>query len=108
MNINYELYFSIIGAVTGIVGMIIAILGVFHNRFLAIHQYMTALEDPKFIEARTRIYNLQQGQSIPIDDKDAALIVNFFHHWGLLVKKNIYPNGYLTLVQELELFDCMN
>lgn len=35
-----ELCLSIIGAVTGIIGAGIGISGIFHNRFLAIHQYI--------------------------------------------------------------------
>lgn len=85
-----ELCLSIIGAVTGIVGIIISILGVFHNRFIAIHQYMEALETPDFIKARTSIYNTDPSQ-ISIDNKEASQIVNFFHHWGLLAKKRYLP-----------------
>lgn len=85
-----ELCLSIIGAVTGIIGSMIGIFGILHNRFLAIHQYMEALEAPDFIKARAYIYNIDSTQ-IPLDSKEASLIVNFFHHWGLLAKKHYLP-----------------
>lgn len=86
-----QLCLSVIGAVTGTIGAIIGILGILHNRFLAVNQYMEALEDVRFIEARTRIYNQAPNQPIPINNEDASIIVNFFHHWGLLAKKHYLP-----------------
>lgn len=79
-----ELCLSIIGAVTGVIGTAIGISGIMHNRFLAVNQYMEALEEKDFIDARARIYNWTPNQPIPMDNKDASIIVNFFHHWGLL------------------------
>lgn len=86
-----ELCLSIIGAVTGVIGTAIGISGIMHNRFLAVSQYMEALEEKDFIDARARIYNWTANQPIPIDNKDASIIVNFFHHWGLLAKKHYLP-----------------
>lgn len=85
-----ELCLSIIGAVTGIIGSLIGIFGVLHNRFLAIHQYMEALEAPDFIKARAYIYNTSPDK-IPLESEEASQIVNFFHHWGLFVKKHYLP-----------------
>ena len=102
-----QLCLSVIGAVTGTIGAIIGILGILHNRFLAVNQYMEALEDVRFIEARTRIYNQAPNQPIPINNEYASIIVNFFHHWGLLAKNIIYPFGSLILGLEVELFDFM-
>lgn len=86
-----QLCLSIIGAVTGITGSAIGIFGILHNRFLAVHQYMESLEAPDFIAARARIYNQSPNQALPMDSKDASLVVNFFHHWGLLAKKHYLP-----------------
>lgn len=86
-----QLCLSIIGAVTGTIGAIIGILGILHNRFLAVNQYMEALEDVRFLEARTHIYNKDPNRPIPINSEDASIIVNFFHHWGLLAKKHYLP-----------------
>ncbi len=99
---------GIIGAVTGIIGAIMGVLGVFHNRYLAINQYMESLEERDFIDARSRLYNWTPAQSIPIDNQDASLVVNFFHHWGLLTKKNIYRFGFLILGQGTALFGSMS
>lgn len=82
---------GIIGAVSGIIGTIMGILGVVHNRYLVINQYMEKMEEKDFIEARSHVYNWSPDQSIPIDNIDASIVVNFFHHWGLLVKKNYLP-----------------
>lgn len=87
---SIELCLSIIGAVTGIVGAAIGIFGVFHNRFLAVHQYLEAVEAPDFIDAKAIIYNSDPRQ-IPLESREAAIIVNFFHHWGLLAKKHYLP-----------------
>lgn len=85
-----ELCLSVIGAVTGIVGAIIGIYGVFHNRFLAIRQYMDGVESPIFLEARTNIRNIDPNQ-ISLESRDAAQLVNFLDHWGLLAKKHYLP-----------------
>lgn len=91
ISVTLELGLSIIGSVTGIIGAVIGVLGISHNRFLAIRQFMEYLEDPIFIDARHRIYNHDSSQQISPNDKDAALITNYFHHWGLLVKKRYLP-----------------
>lgn len=89
-KITIELCLSVIGAVTGIVGAAIGIFGVFHNRFLAVHQYLEAVETPDFIEAKAIIYN-SNPKEISLDSREAAQIINFFHHWGLLAKKHYLP-----------------
>lgn len=85
-----ELCLSVVGAVAGIVGSVISIFGVFHNRFLAVHQYLEAVESTDFMKAKAAIYNSDPGQ-IPLDSNEAAQIVNFFHHWGLLARKHYLP-----------------
>lgn len=85
-----ELCLSVIGAVTGIVGAAIGIYGVFNNRFLAIRQYMDGVEAPDFIAARTFIRNIDPNQ-ISLDSMEAAQLVNFLDHWGLLAKKHYLP-----------------
>lgn len=85
-----EMCFSIIGAITGTLGIIIGILGILHNRFLAIHQYMEAFEAPDLINAKTVIYNIDPSE-ITLDSKEASQIVNFFHYWGLLAQKHYLP-----------------
>lgn len=86
-----ELCLSIIGAVTGIVGTAISVFGVVNNRFLAIRQYMDGVEAPEFIKARTAIRNIEDSSQISLDNIEAAQLVNFLDHWGLLAKKHYLP-----------------
>lgn len=86
---------SIIGTVTGIVGMFTGIgslvySGLNHRRdcYLAVHEYLTAVEDKDFIEAKKYVYSTSHFE---IDDEKAAVIVNFFHHWGMLAKRKYLP-----------------
>lgn len=86
-----ELCLAIIGTVTGTIGSIIGIFGILNNRFLAVNQYMAALEEKDFLQARASIYKNATNQAISIDSTDASIIVNFFHHWGLLARKHYLP-----------------
>ena len=78
----------IISAVSAACSIFCAFISVYSNRMNAINEFFTAVEDDKFITAKKHIYN-STDQSI--DDEDAAFVVNFFHHWGLLVKKHYLP-----------------
>ena len=102
-----ELCLSIIGAVTGVIGTAIGISGIMHNRFLAVNQYMEALEEKDFIDARARIYNWTANQPIPIDNKDASIIVNFFITGDYLQKSITCLSGYLIQGLGAVLFGCM-
>lgn len=88
-----SIIFSIIGVITGSAGMIIGIIGIIHNRFLAVHNFFTSMEDQDFISARHYIYN--RAEPFFVDDVDAArnaaMIINFFQHWGLLSRKHYLP-----------------
>ena len=86
---------SIIGTITGIVGMltgigslIISVLNHQRARFLAVHEYLSAVESKEFIESKKYVYNTSHFDN---DDKKAALVVNFFHHWGMLAKRKYLP-----------------
>ena len=83
------LVFSIIGGITGIAGMIIGVAGIINNRFLAVHNYFLAMEDPEFVSARSAVYNCKNNMDL--NNKDIAIVINFFHHWGLLAKKHYLP-----------------
>lgn len=89
MDIN--LYMSIIGGVTGVTGMIISFLGIRRNRYESIHEYLTQIDDKEFIETRRKVYSKDYNENCNISDEDAARVVNFFHHWGILAKKNYIP-----------------
>lgn len=85
-----ELCLSLIGVVTGVIGTVIGIFGVLNNRYLAIRQYMEGAEKHDFIEARTTIRNTDSNQ-ISLNSTEAAQLVNFLDHWGLLAKKHYLP-----------------
>lgn len=84
-----SLVLSIIGAITGIAGMVFGIFGILHNRFLAVHDYLSGIDDPDFISARSAVYNGGGGDSL--DNEDLAAVINFFHHWGMLARKGYLP-----------------
>ena len=88
---SLELCLSIIGAITGTIGAVVGLSGIFHNRFLAVNEFMEKLEDAEFIEAKSYIYNRGPTEPFSIQDKTVAIIVNFVHHWGLLAKKHFLP-----------------
>lgn len=83
-----QLLFNIISGLVAIASLTISIYGIIHNRFLAVNEFLTKVEEPKFIEAKKYVYNKVIRD---ITDENAAIIVNFFHHWGLLAKKHYLP-----------------
>ncbi len=85
---EFQLLFNIISGFTSIISLTISIYGIIHNRFLAVNEYLTKVEDPRFIAAKRHVYN---KDIIDTTDENAAIIVNFFHHWGMLAKKHYLP-----------------
>ena len=85
-------FFSVMGAIGGIAG-IMSVIALFaeirNNRFLAIHEYLKGFEDPDFIAARSAVYNHNGAASI--NDKNMAMVVNYYHHWGILAKEGYLP-----------------
>lgn len=82
---------GIVGMITGITGMIISCLGVRDKKFEVIHEFLNGMDDLTFINARSVVYNKEIGEPIAIDDTDVAFVVNYFHHWGIFVKKKYLP-----------------
>lgn len=80
---------SIIGTTTGAISMLISLFGIKHNRFLAADKFLSKIEDKDFIQAKKHVYTADDVSDI--EDEDFAIIVNFFHHWGMLVKKHHLP-----------------
>ena len=83
-----DLIFSLISAVAAIISVVSCLLSFRHNRFLAVDEFLTTIDNKDFIEARKHVYN---NDHFATDDQKAASVVNFFHHWGLLVKKHYLP-----------------
>lgn len=87
-----EVFLSILGAlggVAGIISIIEVVLNTRNNHYLAVHEFLSGLDDAEFISARAAVYNHTGVQRL--DDKDIAIVVNYFHHWGLLAKKKYLP-----------------
>lgn len=70
-----ELIISIVSGVTAIISVFISCFGFIHNRFLAVDEFLTKVEDDKFLEVKKYIYN--HNGAFDIDDGQAAIIVNF-------------------------------
>lgn len=81
---------AIIGMATGILGAIFGCCGFFHNRFLAVHQFLSGLHTEEAIKARKHVYETE-ADDICVGDEDASKIVNFYHQWGLLAKHKYLP-----------------
>ncbi|MEE0856080.1 MAG: hypothetical protein U0L58_02130 [Ruminococcus sp.] len=85
---NFSLFFSIISAIAAVVSIVGGILSYKNNQFKAVNEFMSKIEDENFIEIKHYIYN---NKNFSVVDKNSAILVNFFHHWGLLVKKRYLP-----------------
>lgn len=84
-----ELICTIAVAVCAILGIVLSYLTLRRANYIAAHEFLTSLESPDFIAIRKRVINL--NQPITVDNEDAAAIVNFFQHWGLMAEKKYLP-----------------
>lgn len=96
----FEDYFTIIigiiGVITGISGMIVSILGFYHNRIDALNLYFSYDRDKDFIKSRKLVYNLKHGAVIDEKcDEDTSItlacLINAYQHWGMLLKHKQLP-----------------
>lgn len=78
-----------LGGAAGIISIIEVHMNMRNNQYLAIHEYLKGFEDPEFIAARSAVYN-HTGES-QIDDEKMAMVVNYYHHWGILAKERYLP-----------------
>ena len=79
---------DIVSSIVAVVSLGISMYGFWHNRFLAVNEFLSKIESNELIAARKYVYNTDVFDK---NDEQAAIIVNFFHHWGLLVKKHFLP-----------------
>lgn len=80
---------AIIGACAGLTGMVFGIIGIKHNKYLAVHAFMSGIESKELVAARNHVYNAEQPLSI--QDEQAAEVINFLQHWALLARKGYLP-----------------
>lgn len=88
--------FSVLGAITGLIGLLISILSYSHNKIEALNLYFIQARDPFLMEGKKIIYDLEIGQVIATDnDSDIVSrishVINFYHHWGLMIKHKQLP-----------------
>ena len=87
--------FSIVGVFTGVLAFVVSIFGVIHNRFQAMSEYYSVDRDINFIKARKKVYTMENDENLSnsdiLSDPEVALIISYFHFWGLMVKKRHLP-----------------
>lgn len=88
--------FSIIGAISGLSGMVFAVIGFFHNRMVAVATYMEYTREPDFIEARSFVFELREYDSNLLEKErenadKAEYLINTYNLIGLLVRKHQLP-----------------
>lgn len=84
-----EDYSSNLAAISGLIVAIASIYGILHNRFLALHQFMSETGDPALISARHHVYSLTGPANI--NDEQTAQVINFYNRWGLMFKRHYLP-----------------
>ena len=90
-----ELTLGIVGAVTGIMGIIISVLSYSHNRIEAVNAFYSNDRDPNFIEARRIVHTLPDDYD-PSDvqknfGNQIAILILSFDQAGILIKKRQLP-----------------
>ena len=86
-----EIVAAIIGCITGLFGLVISLFSIHHNKTVAVHEFLSKMESDEFITARRAVYNRPNNAECDLQDKDASLVVNIFHHWGLLARRRYLP-----------------
>ena len=90
-----EMAFGIIGALTGLSGIIISLFSFYHNRIEAVNAFYANFRNPVFIEARKTIHNLPSNY-VPEEilrehgDKIAYIVLSY-EQAGILAKKHKLP-----------------
>lgn len=90
-----ELLFSTVGALTGLIGLVISILAYSHNRIEAVNAYYSRMNDIESIRARRTLRTLPKNYQLTEltdEQKDHfSHIVILYQQAGLLVKKHQLP-----------------
>ncbi len=81
---------GVIGTITGILGIVFSLLRARRDKYDAVSEFLTQIEDEKFISVKNYVYNHERNEW-DVKDEQAAIIVNFFHHWGMLAKRKYLP-----------------
>lgn len=79
---------DIIATVTGISGLVMSLLSYHRSCVYSVHEYLSKVESDELIEVKQYVYN---HNDFDVKDPKAAIIVNFFHHWGMLAKRKYLP-----------------
>lgn len=109
MTDTTSIILSGIGIMIGAFGVFFGIVDIRKRRYQIICEYFSEIGSKEMISARKKIYEMQEKIDKSEDevetneietflkDEDAAFIINFFDHWGYLVRKKylsfrIYKN----------------
>lgn len=88
--------FGAAGMVTGIISLIITMLGYNRSKFDVINSFFQYMLDSEFIQSRKFIYNLPENTVIDNscsneEQNYVAIVANTYHHYGLLVEHGQLP-----------------
>lgn len=83
---------DVVAILSGISGVLVGFASIRISNLGAVKEYFQQGDDKDQIEARKNLYKkFDEGIKIEPDDKDASLVISFFHFWGLMVKKKYLP-----------------
>ena len=91
-KINVKDIVNIVAILSGISGILVGAASIRISNLGAVKEYFQQGDSKEYTDARRRLYNKIVGmQKISKDDIDAAIVVSFFHFWGMMVKKHYLP-----------------
>ena len=83
---------DVVAILSGISGILVGAASIRISNLGAVEEYFQQGDSKEYTEARRKIYiKIDQKQKIEQDYLDAAIVVSFFHFWGLMVKKKYLP-----------------
>ena len=83
---------NIVAILSGISVILVGAASIRISNLGSVQEYFQQGDSKEYTEARRKLYNkIDKKQKIDKDDLDAAIVVSFFHFWGLMVKKHYLP-----------------
>ena len=92
---------NIVSILSGTAAILIGIATIKTSRLNAVKEYFQQGDKKEFVQARGKIYRIAEENEeadketiiakFKIIDNDIAIVISFFHFWGLMVKKGYLP-----------------
>ena len=82
---------SIVGILGAIIAFILSWQTIKTNKYKAVHDFLSIMENKEMVRARRYVYNYNPGNNIKLDEEEINIVINFFQHWGLLAKEKYLP-----------------